>query len=510
MDGSLMKKKRNSKDIYDKYITMENIYKMWSIIRVTCKNKKEVYYFSLNLNSNLNNVYNALKNKTYKPFKYKIFMIFEPKPRLVMSQKVFDKIVNHFVANYYLIPYIEPCLIDSNVATRTNRGSSYAMNLLKKYFNKLLINYPNKEVYCLKIDISKYFYSIDHEILLELLKEKINDGDVINLINLIISETNSDYVNENVKKYNEIYNTDIPFYKENKGLSIGAMSSQFLAIFYLNKIDHYIKEKLKCKYFMRYMDDLLILDHDKEKLKNYYKLISNKIEKLKLNVNKKSNLYRSSKGFSFLGYTYKVINNKLHITCKKETYIRINKKLKYLQENNHAKYRKSMGSYYGYFKEGKKIEREEFKLNSKEVYNLYKKEKNNYLVIVKDKRYYKVYGDDAILIWYLFNYKYNDGVVMFGNNCYDKVVNELREKEISFVIASKVEELLSFEGKENIYLSNLYSARKKYERNKKEQYLINRLKNILEKNPDNWEKIYHLFNELEKNKYSKKNYNMVK
>ena len=106
------------------------------------------------------------------------------------------------------------------------------------------------------------------------------------------------------------------------------MSSQFLAIFYLNDVDHYIKEQLRCKYYVRYMDDLLILDKNKEKLKEYYKLITKQIEKLDLKINKKSNIYRSSRGFSFLGYTYKVMYNKLYISCKKETYMRIKKKLK--------------------------------------------------------------------------------------------------------------------------------------------------------------------------------------
>lgn len=133
MGGNLMKK-RKSKDIYDKYITIDNLYKMWCIIRRTCKKKKEVYYFSLNLNTNLNNIYNLLKNKEYKPSKYRVFIIFEPKPRIVMSQTITDKLVNHFVANYYLLPYLDNSLIDANVATRKEKGGGYAIKLLKKVF----------------------------------------------------------------------------------------------------------------------------------------------------------------------------------------------------------------------------------------------------------------------------------------------------------------------------------------------------------------------------------------
>lgn len=382
MVGNLMKKKINTNNIYDKYITMDNLYKMWDIIRSTCKNKKEVYKFSLNLNTNIYNIYVSLKNKTYVPDKYITFMIFEPKARLVMSQSIKDKIVNHFIANYYLIPYLESSLIDSNVATRRGKGSSYGNNLLKRYFNKLLINNKDCEIYCLKMDVSKYFYSINHNILMGMLGKKIKDKDVLNIIKLVISQTNNDYINKNISYYNNKYNTDIPYYINDTGLSIGAMVSQFLAIFFLNEIDHYIKEELGCKYYIRYMDDLVILDVNKGKLKRIYNIISEKLNALKLKVNKKSNIYSCSNGFSFLGYTYKTINNKLYVSCKKETYNRVMKKLFYLQKYDRVKYRKSLGSYYGYLTNIDKIN---LKLNNRELFDLYRVKYNGYILIVKDK-----------------------------------------------------------------------------------------------------------------------------
>lgn len=327
-----MKKRINN--IYDKYLKIDNLYKCWNIVKITCKNKTEIFYFSLNLNTNIMNIYNELKNRTYKPNKFRCFMIFEPKPRLVMSQSIKDKIVNHFITNYYLIRVLDSKLIDSNVATRKNKGSNYADVLLRQYFSKILVNNKNKEIYCLKIDISKYFYTINHELLINMLRKYIADVDIINLIKLIIFETNQDYVNKNITKYNKIYNTDIPYYKDNKGLSIGAMSSQFLAIFYLNEIDNYIKYNLGIKYYIRYMDDMLILDTDKEKLKNIFNILKDKISNLKLKVNKKSNIYRCSVGFNFIGYKYQIINNKLNISYNRKTYYRISVcvKLKLVQK----------------------------------------------------------------------------------------------------------------------------------------------------------------------------------
>jgi len=494
-----MKKRRKNKEIYDKYITIENLYNMWNIIKKTCKNKKEIYYFSLNLNTNLNNIYLALKNKTYVPSRYKTFMIFEPKPRLVMSQTVTDKIVNHFVTNYYLIPYLENKLIDSNIATRKGKGSNYAMILLKKYFNKLLINYPNQEVYCLKVDISKYFYSISHEKLLAMLEKKIADKNIINLIKLIITETNKDYINDSIKYYNKIYNIDIPYYTKNTGLSIGAMSSQFLAIFYLNNLDHYIKEDLGCSYFIRYMDDFLILDTNKEKLKKFYKLIVQKVEALDLKVNKKSNIYRSSKGFSFLGYTYKIMNNKLFISCKKETYLRINKKLMYLKNHDITQYRKSLGSYYGYFDMCMQIVRENFKMSTRELYNSLKNEYKDSLVILKEKHYYETYGNDAKIMWYIFDYKYFNNMVKFSNNTFDIVINKLKNLNINFIIISKIEELLTWYNEHSSYLSYCELASKKYEIIQKEKLLIDKLKKIYNNDFNCYDKIIAFFDKLENN-----------
>ena len=113
-------------DIYYKPITYENVISTWDIVRRTCKNKRAIFRYHVNKNSMNYNIYQILLNGLYKPLPFRLFLIFVPKARLVMSQTVGDKIVNHFVANYYLLPYLENKLIDSNVATRKGKGSKYA------------------------------------------------------------------------------------------------------------------------------------------------------------------------------------------------------------------------------------------------------------------------------------------------------------------------------------------------------------------------------------------------
>lgn len=257
---------------------------MWNIVRKACKNRKEVYRFSLNCVTNIQNIVNALKNRTYKPLSFRLFLIFEPKERLVMSQCITDKIVNHFVTNFYLLPYLENKLIDSNVATRKNKGSRYANELIEKFINTIRIKEPSKDIYALKMDIKKYFYNIDHNILINKLENDIKDKNVINLIKIIIGETNKEYINYTIDRLNKDNNTSIPHYENNVGLSIWAMTSQFLAIYFLTNLDHFIKEQLKCKYY--------------RSLGSYYgyiKKINKKIEKtFKIKLNDKYDYYKNS------------------------------------------------------------------------------------------------------------------------------------------------------------------------------------------------------------------------
>ena len=88
---------------YDEPITFENLYNCYKNVKKTCKNKNKILRFELNVCTNIYSIYESLKNETYKPKKYNIFKIYEPKPRIVMSQEISDKIVNHFVMNYYLL-----------------------------------------------------------------------------------------------------------------------------------------------------------------------------------------------------------------------------------------------------------------------------------------------------------------------------------------------------------------------------------------------------------------------
>lgn len=431
-----MSKKKRSKtyNYLDNVLTMDNLYKSWIAVCKTCKNKTYLFEFEKCLNSNLFRIYLSLRDGTYKPGRFKVFMIYSPKKRIVMNQLIKDKIVNHFISEYIFRPLLEPKLIDTNVATRVGYGEKYASTKLFNYLNGL-----DKDTYALSIDISKYFYNIDHNILMEMLSKDIYDKRILNIIRRIISETNKDYVNKIVAVYNNEFELGVPLYMNNKGLSIGAVTSQFLAIYYLNNIDHYIKEELHCKYYIRYMDDFIILDKDKKKLLSIKDNITFKLSGLNLNVNKKTSIKKVSDSFNFLGIRYK-LDNKLY---RKFVYKNHKRVLNNLKEEDIIKRYLMESSYIGYFK---RIGREFIRMNKpsiKEYISKYKKEYKDALVIFKDGIFYRVSLEDAPIIVFLLDYKITEDGLVFGRNAYQKVIDTLSKKKVSFIVADKNEVLLN-------------------------------------------------------------------
>lgn len=351
---------------YDDIVSINKIKDVYDgIYKNTC-HKAKLVRFELTKTSNIVKIYNTLKNKHYNHFKYNIFIIQEPKYRIIMSELMYDKIVNHLISKYVLIPTLSRKLIEQNVATRTGKGSKEGIRYMKKYINSIKENYDN--VYILKCDISKYFYNIDHEILINKLSHENFDKDILRVLINIISSTNNDYINDLIDssisrevshledmniydleaKKKQLYS--LPRYRKGKGLPIGNETSQLLAIYYLNELDHYIKEQLHIKYYVRYMDDFILIHHDKEYLKKCLNLINKKLSYLKLSLNKKTQIYNLKSGVNFLGYKFILKNKKLVILLNNQTRKKIKRKLRKARKNNINFYKKSLASYNGYFK----------------------------------------------------------------------------------------------------------------------------------------------------------------
>lgn len=317
-------------NIYSNLYDLNNIINVYNKIKCNTKNKYKIEQFEDYFCINIVKIYNVLKENKYEIGKYNLFIIYEPKQRLILNQDLFNKVINHLVGNE-LINILNKSLIDSNVAVRVNKGTSYGIKLVKKYINEL------NNYYCLKIDIKKYFYSINHNILKDLLNKKIKDKLFLDIVYKIIDSSDEDYILEYAKKHNISL-------KKGYGLPIGNLTSQILGIFYLNKIDHYIKEELKIKYYIRYMDDMVLFHKDKNYLKFCLDKIIIYLKKYDLELNNKTIITKNS--LCFLGYRF--YNKKIKILSKNRR--RIYKKLRILKYKDHNKYIKSLSSYYGYFK----------------------------------------------------------------------------------------------------------------------------------------------------------------
>ncbi len=293
-----MKRKNN---LYKNICNINNIKSAYNEVVRNTHNKSRVAKLKDYKSIYIYRVYKVLTEKNYIVGPYNRFVIYEPKERIIFSQNIEDKIINHLVSRYILYPAILPCLLDVNVASRKNMGTKKGLELAQTY--KKICNTKYKSYYILKCDISKFFASINHNILKQKILKRIKDKDSLKIIFDIIDSNK-------------------------EGLFIGSMTNQVFAIFYLNDMDHFIKETLKIKYYVRYQDDFLLFHKSKKYLQYCLKEIETFLQKEKLTLNAKTRVYKNTNNFLFLGRNF---------NGKYARYRNVKRKLKsreYLYKNN--------------------------------------------------------------------------------------------------------------------------------------------------------------------------------
>ena len=230
-----------------------------------------------------------LLNGTYRTSPTTNFYINERgKIRNIEAPKMRDRIVQKVLCKKILVPKLTRLLIYDNYASLKNRGTSFARKrvdvLLRRYINK-----HGENGYILQIDIKKYFESIDHEVLKKMLHKKLNEPpEIMNLI---------DYIVDSGKE---------------KGLNLGSEAPQIFAIFYLSRVDNYIKSVKGMKYYGRYMDDMFVISDSKDELKELLEEIREQLKELKLEINeKKTHITKLSHGFTFMQIKYNIDHGKI-------------------------------------------------------------------------------------------------------------------------------------------------------------------------------------------------------
>ncbi len=270
--------------------------------------------FNLNLEKELLSLQADLLEKNYHHGAYRDFQIHDPKKRLISAAPYRDRVVHHALCNI-IEPIFDRRFIHDSYACRIGKGTHAAM---KRYSV-----FARKNKYVLKCDIRKYFQSIDQAVLLRIIKRTISCRDTLWLIEQIVS-SRRDEGGEVYFKGDDIFTP----YQRRRGIPIGNLTSQFFANVYLDGFDHFVKEVLRCKYYIRYVDDFVVFEDSKAHLHEVNMQMESYLETLRLRLHeKKCRIFKVDEGVCFLGFRI----FPTHRLLKKRNLFYMRRRLKKLQ-----------------------------------------------------------------------------------------------------------------------------------------------------------------------------------
>lgn len=241
--------------------------------------RKEIALFELNELNNLIVIRDAIVNGEYFPANYRSFNIIDPKPRTILSLPYCDRVVHQWLVEEFIKPYYIPRFIRQTYACIPGRGTHAASDCLQKYLRAARSEWGD-DFYVLKMDISRFFDSIHRSTLSDILLTDVKDVDLWLLLDVIIECSPG-----------------------SRGIPIGNYTSQYMANIYMNELDQYCKKELGIKYYLRYMDDFIILAENRLRAGEYFDFVKFYLdEHLGLELNRKSRIQHVSDGVDFVGY----------------------------------------------------------------------------------------------------------------------------------------------------------------------------------------------------------------
>lgn len=324
-------------DIYGDIIALPNLYRAYHEARKG-KVDRTFLEFDSNLHENLWKLHEELLNQTYEPSPYTVFYVNDYKERKIMAPHFRDHIVHHAIYNYLEQIYDSTFIYDS-YACRKGKGTHKGFNRLRSFINK----YSNDD-YFLKCDITKYFYSIDHYVLISIMEKKIKDKGLMWLLVKILDSHHEGPLYSHITNPNHT--------KQKKGIPIGNLTSQLFANIYLNELDYFAKHKLQIKHFIRFVDDFIILARDKNQLHRAWQKMHTFLKsKLYLKLEqRKTQINKISFGVDLLGYV--AFKNYARVRSRnfRRFKIRLNKRIHgfYLGEITRESLEASFISYLGH------------------------------------------------------------------------------------------------------------------------------------------------------------------
>lgn len=307
-------------NLFDKIVSLDNLYEADKRARRQKSHRPEVMLFDKNKDKLLLDLQRKLINGEYETSEYYVFKIYEPKEREIFKLPYYpDRIVHHAIMNI-MEPIWVSAFVKGTYSCIRKRGIHKALKDVK-FALKDEINTQ----YCLKLDIRKFYPSIDHDILKTIIRKKIKDKRLLSLLDEIIESA--------------------------QGVPIGNYLSQFFANLYLTYLDHWIKEQKKVRYYFRYADDIVILGGDKQQLRDLFYNIQDYLNnKLKLNFKDNWQIFKvDSRGIDFVGYRVFHTHTLLRKRIKKRFCKKINK-LNKKQNLDKDTYKQKICSYIGWIK----------------------------------------------------------------------------------------------------------------------------------------------------------------
>jgi len=270
---------------YEDIICLENLLLAWQEFIVGKKSKRDVQIFAQGLMDNIITLHEDLASKEYQHGGYESFYITDPKRRHIHKASVRDRLLHHAIYRI-LYPFFDRTFFVDSFSCRDDKGVHKALDRFRNMAFQVSQNHT-KTCWVLKCDIRKFFASIDHGTLFEILSEYIPDSDILWLLSNVIDSFRS--------------GSDCSV-----GLPLGNLTSQLFSNVYMNQFDQWVKHRLKAKYYVRYADDFVILSQDKDWLESIVPDISKFLNtSLKLNLHEGKNEIRTfASGIDFLGWVH--------------------------------------------------------------------------------------------------------------------------------------------------------------------------------------------------------------
>lgn len=299
-----MENKENYND-FEWVFSYEHLLKSADLCKRNVNWKASVQNFMYEKDFNVSVIHNELmKNRFRVKHKHKFGLYERGKKRIIQSVHIRERVVQRCLCDYCLTPLLEPTFCYDNCASQKGKGISFAINRVQRHLQKYYRENGSNSGYVLLFDYSNYFGSINHDMIMNKLKKYVTDKRILDIIQIFINEFD-------------------------EGLGLGSQVSQVLSLFAASPIDHMIKDKMRFKYFIRYMDDGLIIHNNKKELENLLEKIIEMSDELGLTINKKKTHIATINHFRFLKKRFSLLDNgKIVIKLSADSITRMRRKLK--------------------------------------------------------------------------------------------------------------------------------------------------------------------------------------